>query len=434
MKKLFTLFVFIIITTTFAQAPQGFNYQATVRNSSGALIINQNVLFKFNIMLNSQTSLPVYSETHFAPTDDLGQVNLVIGQGTPAIGTFSSINWGNGSYYLGIELNTGAGFVAMGTTQLLSVPFALYANSSGNSQPSTPNLESVLAVNNSANNQQIKNLADPTEAQDAVNKAYTDALFNSQSLMNFNGWNNNQILSDNTIFQLQPNSFLYVDADNTTLIFPAAPENCCFGDVIYIYVMQEGSTPLNFVLQPNNFPIKTPDGWSSTDSFQGSLQAGLNTIINVGNYWMVASFDGNLNDNDNDNDNDGYSENQGDCDDTNSNIYPGAIEIVDGFDNNCDGLIDVPGNLGLVGDTINNWGSTPDISLIYQGNGIFENTVTLSAGSFKIRQNNEWANNWGDNGSFSGVLVANGDNIPIGTGTYTISINWFDMTYTITLN
>ena len=128
MKKLFTLLALIATTAIFAQAPQGFNYQATVRNSSGALISNQNVLFKFNIMLNSQTSLPVYSETHFAPTDDLGQVNLVIGTGTPTTGTFSSINWGNGSYFLGIELNTGSGYVAMGTTQLLSVPYALHAN------------------------------------------------------------------------------------------------------------------------------------------------------------------------------------------------------------------------------------------------------------------------------------------------------------------
>jgi hypothetical protein len=128
MKKLFNLLALAITFITSAQAPQGFNYQATVRNSSGALIINQNVLFKFNIMLNSQTSLPVYSETHQAPTDDLGQVNLTIGIGTPTAGTFTTINWGNGSYFLGIELNTGSGYVAMGTTQLLSVPYALHAN------------------------------------------------------------------------------------------------------------------------------------------------------------------------------------------------------------------------------------------------------------------------------------------------------------------
>ncbi len=128
MKNLFTLIALAITLIATAQAPQGFNYQATVRNSSGALIINQNVLFKFNVMLNSQTSLPVYSETHQAPTDDLGQVNLVIGTGTATTGTFSAINWASGSYFLGIELNTGTGYVSMGTTQLLSVPYALHAN------------------------------------------------------------------------------------------------------------------------------------------------------------------------------------------------------------------------------------------------------------------------------------------------------------------
>jgi hypothetical protein len=137
MKKLFTLLAFAITIIATAQAPQGFNYQATVRNSSGALVINQNVLFKFNIMQNSQTSLPVYSETHQAPTDDLGQVNLTVGSGTATTGTFAGINWANGSYFLGIELNTGSGFVAMGTTQLLSVPYALHANTATSTTGST---------------------------------------------------------------------------------------------------------------------------------------------------------------------------------------------------------------------------------------------------------------------------------------------------------
>ena len=174
MKKLYTLLALVITLITNAQAPQGFNYQATVRNSTGALIVNQNVYFKFNVMLNSQTSVPVFTETHYVPTDDLGQVNLVIGQGTATTGSFSTINWGTGNYYLGIELNTGNGYVAMGTTQLLSVPYALYANSAGNAQATTPNLAAVLAVNNGANNLQIKNLADPTEVHDAVTKGYID--------------------------------------------------------------------------------------------------------------------------------------------------------------------------------------------------------------------------------------------------------------------
>ena len=72
---------------------------------------------------------PVFTETHYVPTDDLGQVNLVIGQGTPSTGTFSELDWSLGSYYLGIELSINGpnDYVAMGTTQLLSVPYALHA-------------------------------------------------------------------------------------------------------------------------------------------------------------------------------------------------------------------------------------------------------------------------------------------------------------------
>lgn len=144
MKKLFTLLAFIVITTLNAQAPQGFNYQAIVRNSSGALIINQTVLFKFSILQNSISGTAVYSENQSANTDDLGHINLVVGQGTPTKGTFSAINWANGTYYLGIELNTGTGYVAMGTTQLLSVPYALHANTATSTTSSTGGLTNYI--------------------------------------------------------------------------------------------------------------------------------------------------------------------------------------------------------------------------------------------------------------------------------------------------
>ena len=189
MKKLYTLLAIIATIATFAQAPQGFNYQATVRNSTGALIVNQIVLVKFNVYQNNATGTLVYSENQTANTDDLGHINLVVGQGTATTGTFSSINWGTGNYYLGIELNTGSGYVAMGTTQLLSVPYALYANSSGNAPTSIPNLAAVLAVNNGANNLKISNLADPAAAQDAATKNYVD-----------NAASANTTLPDGTIF------------------------------------------------------------------------------------------------------------------------------------------------------------------------------------------------------------------------------------------
>ena len=65
-----------------AQTPQGFNYQATVRNSEEALIANANVYFKFNVLQGSLSSVPVFTEIHYIATDDLGQVNLIIGEGT----------------------------------------------------------------------------------------------------------------------------------------------------------------------------------------------------------------------------------------------------------------------------------------------------------------------------------------------------------------
>lgn len=173
MKKLITLLALIATIAINAQAPQGFNYQATVRNNAGQLLLNQIVLVKFNILQNSATGTLVYSENQTANTDDLGHIALVVGTGTPNTGSFSNINWGSGSYYLGIELNSGSGYVAMGTTQLLSVPYALYSNSSATSTPQ--NLTSVLNAGNSANNTKIINLGDPVNLKDAVNKDYVDA-------------------------------------------------------------------------------------------------------------------------------------------------------------------------------------------------------------------------------------------------------------------
>jgi uncharacterized surface protein with fasciclin (FAS1) repeats len=152
MKKLFTLLALIVITTINAQAPQGFNYQATVRNSAGELLLNQSVSFKFSILQNSDSGDIVYSENQTANTDDLGHIALVVGQGTATTGTFTNINWGSGTYYLGIELNTGTGYVAMGTTQLLSVPYALYANTAGSTSSNNTGLISPTITTNPVTN------------------------------------------------------------------------------------------------------------------------------------------------------------------------------------------------------------------------------------------------------------------------------------------
>ena len=116
MKLKLILFCLAICNIIYAQAPEGFNYQASVRNQEGQLIINQNVAFKFNLMQGSSTATVVYSETHQIITDDQGTVNLVIGQGTIENGMafFNEIDWSLAPYFIEIELDTGNGFVSLG--------------------------------------------------------------------------------------------------------------------------------------------------------------------------------------------------------------------------------------------------------------------------------------------------------------------------------
>ena len=189
MKNLLIAFVLILTSTMSlqAQTPQGFNYQATVRNADGALIVNENVNFRFNVQQGSATSDAVFTETHLVSTDGLGQINLTIGDGTAVTGDFSQINWSLGSYFLGIELNTGASYVAMGTTQLLSVPFALYAENSG---AEASDLQGVLDTGATANlvvsEENLSGIELSTTGGDTADTTYTGI---SSSINGTNGRN-----------------------------------------------------------------------------------------------------------------------------------------------------------------------------------------------------------------------------------------------------
>ncbi len=117
---------------TFAQTPHAFQYQAVVRNSTGNIVTNQNIGFQISIISGTITGTVEYIETHTATTNAFGIVNLLIGNGN-TIDNFSNINWGNSLHFIKVEANLGSGYIDMGTTQLMSVPYALYAESSGDS-------------------------------------------------------------------------------------------------------------------------------------------------------------------------------------------------------------------------------------------------------------------------------------------------------------
>ncbi|OFZ05315.1 MAG: hypothetical protein A2491_01860 [Bacteroidetes bacterium RIFOXYC12_FULL_35_7] len=140
MKK-FIVFLFVAIATQmlFAQSPQSFRYQAVVRNAAGTVIQTQNVSLKISLLQGSATGTVVYSEEHAATTNTFGLVNLEIGSGANQAGTFAAIDWSFGPYFIKIEMDATGGsmFTEMGTTQLMSVPYALYA-ASGTAGPQGP--------------------------------------------------------------------------------------------------------------------------------------------------------------------------------------------------------------------------------------------------------------------------------------------------------
>jgi len=136
MKKLFALIVIVALTISiFAQPPQKMSYQAVIRNSSGQLVTNHTVGMRISILQGSATGTPVYIETQTPITNANGLVTIEIGGGTVVTGTFAGINWSTGTYFVKTETdpNGGTSYTITGTSQLLSVPYALYSKTAGNS-------------------------------------------------------------------------------------------------------------------------------------------------------------------------------------------------------------------------------------------------------------------------------------------------------------
>ena len=130
---LLLLAAYCFLPTAYSQVPQAFNYQAVARDNSGNLIVSHNVGVEIYIRQTSSTGTVVYIETFTALTNQFGLFTLQIGTGTPVVGTFSTINWSTGSYYLDVKMDPtgGSTYADMGTSQLLSVPYAMYAAKAG---------------------------------------------------------------------------------------------------------------------------------------------------------------------------------------------------------------------------------------------------------------------------------------------------------------
>jgi hypothetical protein len=133
MKKIYVLIILIFVFfNSYSQAPQGFNYQGVARNAAGVELANQAIGLSIVIFDSSPLN---YSETHNVTTDANGLFTLSIGNGTPTSNTFAGLDWSNGGnkfIKVSMDITGGTNYQLIGSSQLQSVPYALY---SANSTP-----------------------------------------------------------------------------------------------------------------------------------------------------------------------------------------------------------------------------------------------------------------------------------------------------------
>jgi hypothetical protein len=141
MKKITTIFVTIVLTSILflpqqvsAQSPEKMSYQAVVRDANNNLIISNAVGMKLSILQGSVSGNPVYVETQMPTSNSNGLVSLEIGSGIIVSGSFSTIDWANGPYFIKTETDPtgGTNYTITGTNQFLSVPYALHAGNGWN--------------------------------------------------------------------------------------------------------------------------------------------------------------------------------------------------------------------------------------------------------------------------------------------------------------
>jgi hypothetical protein len=135
MKRILTLLIIGLISINgFAQSPEMMSYQAVVRDAISVLVTNTSVGMKVSILQGSASGSAVFIETHTPSTNDNGLISIEIGNGTLVNGSFSSIDWGVGAYFVKTEIDPtgGTNYSIIGISQLLSVPYALHAKTAEN--------------------------------------------------------------------------------------------------------------------------------------------------------------------------------------------------------------------------------------------------------------------------------------------------------------
>lgn len=174
---LFCSFIFIVN----AQAPKEISYQGVARGASGAVLASQPIGVEFKIHQGSATGTVVFSETHSTSTNSFGLFNLAIGSANPS--GFNTIDWTQSPYFIEVSIDPtgGTSYISVGTSPLISVPYALYAEKAGNATPvPTISINSPNTVSNPTTG--VYNISVPSPSLDLVGNSLSITNGNTVTL------------------------------------------------------------------------------------------------------------------------------------------------------------------------------------------------------------------------------------------------------------
>jgi hypothetical protein len=444
MKKILLFSALFITFLTFAQVPQGISYQAIALNSSGTPVVSSNVGIKLSILDSSVSGTVLYSETQLKTTNAQGLFNLTIGQGTLVSGAFNTINWGVNTKFLKVEMDASGGttYVPVGTTQLLSVPYALAADSLVTSAGEGITLVSPngtpyqLTVNDDGE------LSLPTSSQpsNAPTQLY---LYGS-----FNSWNASAALQ----FSQDPftgfKGFKYFTAGTQIKFLTAQNTNTIYGgNGLSGGLIQNGNPitiPANgfykIVCQNNSYSISSIN--TSLDIHDDYSHNYTMQYYTASNFFYYTYSQSNPNA-----DYRFYVDSTANIDAYGDNLADGIAEVGGAniiiptvgsklfkFYLNFDGTGNytvaesVPSNSYLFG-AFQSWNPSLGIQMTNTAPGVFQINYTFaSATEIKFATQASWTNTYGGS---NGTLETSGSNIPVTAGNHTITVDYGNMTYTI---
>ncbi len=228
MKKIVTTILGVMCAALLlAQSPQAFKYQAVIRNNQGKVLVNQLVSLQISILQDNPMGDVVYMETHQVATNDYGIANITIGNGEVVTGVFADIPWGTNIHFVKTELDiTGnRNYEFIGTSQLLSVPYALYAEKAGSA--------------NNANDDFDKDPTNELQVLSLEGNILTLSNGNTIDLSKYLDNTDQQTLSiDNNQLSISGGNTVTIDANNRDEIqaLHFSNDTLCLSDGGYVYL------------------------------------------------------------------------------------------------------------------------------------------------------------------------------------------------------